>query len=597
LDKKAVSGIMLTLLLTGILTLAFNIQLAEAQTRKVGVKVGDWAKYEVAYNYTTNDPTSPFYHPEFAYIEHFKTEVLSVSGTNITFRATTYFENGTEVSKVMWIDISINVIPIPSFFWGAILFTAANLTAGDTLTPNPSSDVVNATLMRTYAGAEREVNFVYRRRTSSIIRATPPKEQSVDDSTTYMFWDRATGVLVEANDTTIYYRIELDLNNRPLPGGYVYVTKIFIQMTMKETKASETSDSFIYIRADGSVDPPTAPILSVDNVTYTFTGNINTSIVVERDNIVVDGAGYTLRGTRSWDSKGIDLTGRSNVTIKNMKITESFFGIWLDMSSSNSISGNNITFNKVGIWLSDSSNNTVSGNNITANNDYGIVWYYGIYLGYSSNNSISRNYITNNGYGIRLFLSSNNNSISGNNITNNFYGILLWKSSNNAIYGNDMKNNDYGIVFTNSSNNIIYHNNFVDNTTQVDSYNSTNVWDDSAGKGNYWSDYEDRYPDAEEIDESTIWDTSYVIDENNQDNYPLMSPWGLDEVLEEEIPFWMQWWFWTIVAVVIVALAGTIYFSKKRKPPTPAAPTLPTEDPLQNTTQNTNPLNSYPSFL
>ncbi len=52
----------------------------------------------------------------------------------------------------------------------------------------------------------------------------------------------------------------------------------------------------IYIRADGSIDPPTANITSTDNVTYTLTGNIttdgfNNGIVVERNNTVLDGAG------------------------------------------------------------------------------------------------------------------------------------------------------------------------------------------------------------------------------------------------------------------------------------------------------------------
>lgn len=73
----------------------------------------------------------------------------------------------------------------------------------------------------------------------------------------------------------------------------------------------------VYIRADGSIDPPSANITSLDNVTYTFTGNINDEIVMERDNIVVDGIGYTVQGTGSAGSRGIDLTGRSNVTIKN----------------------------------------------------------------------------------------------------------------------------------------------------------------------------------------------------------------------------------------------------------------------------------------
>ncbi len=47
---------------------------------------------------------------------------------------------------------------------------------------------------------------------------------------------------------------------------------------------------FIYIRADGSIDPPTAPISTVDNITYTFTGDMfSDSIVIERDNIIVEG--------------------------------------------------------------------------------------------------------------------------------------------------------------------------------------------------------------------------------------------------------------------------------------------------------------------
>jgi len=56
----------------------------------------------------------------------------------------------------------------------------------------------------------------------------------------------------------------------------------------------------------------------------------------------------------------------------------------------------------------------------------------------------------------------------------------------------------------------------------VSSQGSTNVWDDSVGKGNYWSNYENEYPDAEEVDGLGIWDTPYEIDENNMDNYPII---------------------------------------------------------------------------
>jgi len=166
----------------------------------------------------------------------------------------------------------------------------------------------------------------------------------------------------------------------------------------------------IYIRADGSIDPPTAPISTVDNVTYTLTGNINDSIVVERDNIVIDGGGYTVQGTGS--GRGIDLSWRINVTIRNIIIIAFEDGIYLYYSSSNSI----------------------SGNSITANSQLGIA------LSYSSNNSITGNSITNNGYGLWLVYSSNSNSISGNNIANNWYGIYLGSSSSNSISGNTFTN-------------------------------------------------------------------------------------------------------------------------------------------------------------
>ncbi|MDH5788460.1 MAG: hypothetical protein OEZ40_09245 [Candidatus Bathyarchaeota archaeon] len=172
---------------------------------------------------------------------------------------------------------------------------------------------------------------------------------------------------------------------------------------------------WIRIMPDGSVDPPDAPISSVDNVTYILTGNIVCNvIIVLRENIVVDGAGYTI--------KGIDL-GENNVTITNMQI--------------------------------------------------------------------------------RGFV------------------IYASEASFHSIYQNNVTNCSYGIVLINSSNNIIYHNNFINNTQQVYSENSVNIWDDGyPSGGNYWSDYTDV-----DLNNDGIWDHPYVIDENNKDRYPLVNPW------------------------------------------------------------------------
>jgi parallel beta-helix repeat protein len=249
----------------------------------------------------------------------------------------------------------------------------------------------------------------------------------------------------------------------------------------------------IYIKADGSIDPPTAPISTMDNVTYILTGNITSifnGIYVGRDDIVVDGSGFAVEGPGEYGS-GIYLYGRSNVTIKNTNIKNFSGGVWLSESSNNSISGNNIINNaNYGVILESSSNNSISGNTVTSN-------YFGIMSSESSNNSISGNKITNSPLaGIWLDPSSNNNCISGNNITDNFFGIRLISSSNNTVY----------------------HNNLFNNTGQADSMAYVNFWDVGyPSGGNYWSDY-----NGTDANHDGIGDTPYVINTNNTDNYPLM---------------------------------------------------------------------------
>ena len=224
---------------------------------------------------------------------------------------------------------------------------------------------------------------------------------------------------------------------------------------------------------------------------------------------------------------GIYLEGSSSTSISANNITSSGRdGIDLVSSSSNdSISGNNITNNDRGIYLGSSSSDSIVENNITANNGD-----YGIDLSSSSNNSISRNNIAANNPGGIYLSSSSSNNMSGNNVTNNGDGIDLEYSSSSDIDGNNITaNNDLGITLGSSSNNSIYHNNLVNNTHQAyESNSSMNTWDDGypAG-GNYWSDYLTRYPDASEIDSSGIGNTSYVIDSNNTDHYPLMHPYQL----------------------------------------------------------------------
>jgi len=300
----------------------------------------------------------------------------------------------------------------------------------------------------------------------------------------------------------------------------------------------------IFIRANGSVAPEGTPISTIDNVTYIFTGNIFDEIIVEKDNIVVDGVGYTLQGTGN--GCGLDLSFRSNVTIKNIEIKEFDFGIYFNHSVSNTITGNFLTaINFEGIRLYESSNNNITGNSIAVN-DWDAVTlcgssdnkiaennftsnYDGIRLYESSNNSIVENIVANNYYGIFLAVSSNNSIIKNNVTANNGNGIsLVWSSNENRIVENlIMVNNWHGMHLNKSSNNIIYHNNFMDNTQQIDTNNSVNVWDCGyPSSGNFWSNFTGVDLKSGSYQNETgsdgIGDTAYIIDANNTDNYPLM---------------------------------------------------------------------------
>lgn len=233
---------------------------------------------------------------------------------------------------------------------------------------------------------------------------------------------------------------------------------------------SATNFPYIYIRPGGNIDPPGAPILSSDNVTYRFAVDLNSTITVQRSNIVIDGNGYTLEGSGSGD--GLRLLGVFNVSITDINIT----------GFSN------------GIDLWGTSQDVVSESNITANENLGIDFYD------ASNNTICRNCITsNNGGAVRLEYLSDYNGIFENGIGGN---------------------GQVGIYIDSSLGNVLYHNNFVNNTSQAQVASSgnspINSWDNGA-EGNYWSNYS-----GADANRDGIGDTTYVIDANNTDNFPLM---------------------------------------------------------------------------
>ena len=170
--------------------------------RNVGIKVGDWAKYDVTLNYSTNDPSPPISPPptEVVDIEYFLLTVVSVTGTNVTFETTIHLRNGTEVSSVSWLDVSSG-----QTYYGMTMPTgpliAANLTAGDKVYLNPYSPTINSTVMGVYAGLEREVNCLMQ-----MVNTSGPRGYWMVGEMK-ICWDRTSGILDEQSMDMWYIEI------------------------------------------------------------------------------------------------------------------------------------------------------------------------------------------------------------------------------------------------------------------------------------------------------------------------------------------------------------------------------------------------------
>jgi len=268
----------------------------------------------------------------------------------------------------------------------------------------------------------------------------------------------------------------------------------------------------IYIRPDGTVysdtgQPVPISVSVVDGVyTYSFTGDISETIVVQRSNVVIEGNGHTLEGSGS--GNGFYVRGISGMTIKNVIVKGWTYAVALYRSSGNNISGNTINNTWGGIQPQQCSGDTISGNTIN-NNTYGIRPRYrcsgynisgntinnsvgGIYL-WNASGTISANIINNSSaYGIHFdsCYGKGGNNVSGNTISNNALGgislagpcrgnsyfdntiynngrngIALWKfSCNNSILGNTINNNTRnGIYICSSTGNNISRNTIQDN--------------------------------------------------------------------------------------------------------------------------------------
>ena len=190
----------------------------------------------------------------------------------------------------------------------------------------------------------------------------------------------------------------------------------------------------------------------------------------------------------------------SNLIIAQNNINGNGVGISIGQSAV-TISGNTIQNNNEGVFIQSAENVTVFENNISKNKDGLVLYNPGPY--YIIGNTIN----DNSGSGIDFSYYCNRCTIASNSIANNGVGVKLENVS--SYIGVD---------------NFVINNNFVNNQFQVQTGVVTDkvIWA-FKGSGNYWSDYASKYPSASATSGGT-WDIPYMIDSNNTDAYPLVSP-------------------------------------------------------------------------
>ena len=227
-----------------------------------------------------------------------------------------------------------------------------------------------------------------------------------------------------------------------------------------QSSTADFSVLTIYIRSDGSVEG--TDLIQRQGNTYVFTGDIGTfnqtfstntylgGIAVERDNIVINGAGYKLTGSglycdinpfynppiQIWNP-GIDTTGRSNIIIENITIQAFAYGISLQRSTNITVLNSNILQNEKGLSAYNSAQLTLINSEI-----YGTK--YGVYFQNATRCLICNNTFADNQYGIEDNGVSSNygegHAIVSNQFIGNSYAIQMEASNYNTFSNNIIQN-------------------------------------------------------------------------------------------------------------------------------------------------------------
>ena len=107
-----------------------------------------------------------------------------------------------------------------------------------------------------------------------------------------------------------------------------------------------------------------------------------TSIQITSGNVVFDGMGHTVQGLGSGGTTGILVT-KANVTVRNVTVTDWYYGISYQNTQYGTIDGVNASSNAFGSYLHSTNDMTLTNSRVTGNSQSGISfdihqWEHGL---------------------------------------------------------------------------------------------------------------------------------------------------------------------------------------------------------------------------
>jgi parallel beta-helix repeat protein len=211
--------------------------------------------------------------------------------------------------------------------------------------------------------------------------------------------------------------------------------------------------------------------------------SVNLGIIINKSNLVLDCNNSWIYGANL--NFGIRAQDKTGITIKNCKLTNYEYGVYLRNTSYSRVLNNTINDNSIyGLFLRESDNNEISYNQMVKNVN-------GIYAQISDNNVFYKNHLSNNSIeGIEIDFSLNNAIIS-NEVINNTDAYGIWikgsginGSNNNSVNSNTLIKNRYGLFLSCAYENIIMNNIVKDNTETTKRGVYLQNFTDSKFKGN-----------------------------------------------------------------------------------------------------------------